>query len=161
MSEAPARRAAAATGLTLAAAVALWWLGSSRIALDRGSDASRCAADALQALWVIRGMVLALLCLRLGALRGGRAGIAAALVLVAPAWPVAVLAWSASALPAALVVLTEGLLLAGCAALPWIGQGLRRVLPRADAAELAATALGTALAAAVWLGRALWSLPLV
>jgi hypothetical protein len=160
MSDTLGRRAAAATGLTLATAVALWWLGSSRIALDRGSDASRCAADALQALWVIRGMVLALLGLRLGALPGGRAGTAAALALVAPAWPVAVLAWSASALPAAQVALAEGLLLAGCAILPWVGQGLRHLLPRADAAELAATALGTALAAAVWLGRGVWALPL-
>lgn len=160
MSDTLVRRAAAATGLTLAAAVALWWLGSSRIALDRGSDASRCAADALQALWVVRGMLLALLCLRLGALQGGRAGTAAALALVAPAWPVAVLAWSASALPALQVTLMEGLLLAACATLPWIGRGLRRALPRPDAAELTATALGTALAASVWLARGVWTLPL-
>ena len=47
MSDAAARRLDAMTGLALAAAVAVWWLGSTRLALDHGSDASRCADDAL------------------------------------------------------------------------------------------------------------------
>jgi len=149
----PARHAvrlAAVAGLLLAAAVALWWLGSSRIALDRGSDASRHAAHALLTLALARGMVLAVLGLRLGAVFGGRVGSLAGLGLLAPAWPVVVLAWSAS------TAAMEAGLLAGAAALALVGAGLRRAL-RPATAELLATALGTLLVAALWFGRGLWA----
>lgn len=155
----PARHAvrlAAVAGLLLAAAVALWWLGSSRIALDRGSDASRHAAHALLTLALARGMVLAVLGLRLGAVFGGRVGSLAGLGLLAPAWPVVVLAWSASTAAMAPWLLAEAGLLAGAAALALVGAGLRRAL-RPATAELLATALGTLLVAALWFGRGLWA----
>lgn len=157
MSEMLARRLAVLSGLALAAAVALWWLGSTRIALDRGADAGRISADALQAAWLARGMVLAMLAVRVGALRGWRPGAAAALGLIAPSWPLVVLAWSASATPLALVILAECVLLAGAAALPLIGLGLRRALPGAQVADLAAAGVGVALAAALWSARGLWA----
>lgn len=159
MKEATARRLPALTGVALAAALALWWLGSSRLALDDGADASRPAADALQALWLARAMALALVGPRVGAVSGWRAGAAAGLALVAPAWPVLVLAWSASALPLAQVLLAELLLLAASAALPLLGLGLRRLLRQAPVAEAAATLAGCALMAALWSTRGLWTLP--
>jgi hypothetical protein len=159
MSEALARRLAALAGLALATAVGLWWLGSTRLALDDGSDSSRNAVSALHAVWLLRAIVLAMLCMRVGALRGWRAGAQEALVLIAPAWPVVVLAWAASAAPWTQVALAECLLLTSALALPLIGQGLRRALPRADVAEMAGTLVGTALAASVWLTRGLWALP--
>jgi hypothetical protein len=154
------RRLAAMAGLALAAAVALWWLGSTRLALDKGSNASRSAADALQALWLVRGMGLALQGPRVGALRGWRAGADEALGLVAPAWPVVVLAWSASTLAWTQVALAELVLLAAGVVLPLIGQGLHRVLRRAEFAQTMATAAGIALAASVWITRHHWTLSL-
>ena len=53
MKSVPDPRLSALTGLALAATVALWWLGSTRIALDQAGDASRAAAAALLALWVV------------------------------------------------------------------------------------------------------------
>ncbi|MDP1902504.1 MAG: hypothetical protein Q8K96_18945 [Rubrivivax sp.] len=158
MNEALARRLAAMTGLALAAAVALWWLGSTRIALDRGSDAGPPATDALQSLWLARGMALAMLAVRVGALRGWRPGAAAALGLIAPSWPLVVLAWSASTTLFSTVVLGELLLLAAAIALPRLGQGLRRVLRQVEWADLVATGVGVALAAALWFTRGLWLL---
>ena len=150
MSAAFERRLAALTGLALAAAVALWWLGSTRLALDRGSDASRAAAQALHALWLVRGLVLAIWMVRLGALRGWPASAAAALVLIAPSWPLVVLAWSASAVPLLQVLGAELALLAAGAALPLAGLGLRRVLRRPELADVVAVGVGAALAAALW-----------
>ena len=160
MNEVLARRLAAMTGVALAAAIALWWLGSTRLALDQGSDASRSSANALHALWLVRGMALALLAVRIGALHGWRPGTAQALALIAPSWPVVVLAWSASTAAWTQVALAEVLLLASCIALPLVGVGLRRTLRRQGLAELAGTAFGTALAACVWLTRGSWTLPL-
>ena len=91
MKSVPDPRLSALVGLALAATVALWWLGSTRIALDQAGDASRAAAAALLALWVVRGMVLAPLGLRAGALSGWRAGAEAAALLLAPAWPLLIL----------------------------------------------------------------------
>ena len=158
MSEALVRRLSAISGLALAAAVALWWLGSTRLALDHGSDASRSAADALQALWLVRGMALALLCMRVSALRGWRPGAAAGLVLIAPSWPLVVLAWSASTVSLMHAALTELLLLTGCLALPFVGVGLRRALRQAELADVVGTAVGTVLAASAWLSRGSWTL---
>lgn len=151
---------AALSGLALAAAVALWWLGSTRLALDKGTDASRPAADALLTLWLVRGMVLAMLGVRVGTLRGWRAGAVEALGLIAPAWPLVVLSWSASTTPWTQVVLAEFVLLAAGVALPLIGLGLRRALRRVGLAELTGTAVGIALGALVWFSRGFWSLPL-
>lgn len=164
MSDALARRLAALAGLALAAAVAIWWLASTRLALDSGADASRSADHALQALWLARSMALVMLSVRVAAGRGWRPGLAVALGLVAPAWPLVVLAGSASAAPLAQVALLELLLLAGCLVLPLIGLGLRRALRRMSLADGLGDAIGTlvgaALAAALWFTRGLWALPL-
>ncbi|MDO9074392.1 MAG: hypothetical protein Q7U73_14115 [Rubrivivax sp.] len=159
MTDPLSRRLAALSGLALTAAVALWWLGSTRLALDDGSDASRPAADTLITLWLVRGMALALLAVRAGALRGWRAGAVAALGLIAPCWPLVVLAWSASAAPLAQVALAEAMLLAAGVALPLLGGGLRRALRRVELAEILGTAVGAALAATLWFTRSLWTLP--
>lgn len=159
MNDATVRRLSALTGLALAGALSLWWLGSSRLALDNGADASRPAADLLQALWLVRAMVLAVFCLRVAALAGWRAGAAFGLALVAPAWPLLVLAWSASAVTLVQVVLAEALLLVACGALPLFGLGLRRLLRHAAPAEAVATLAGLALMAALWLTRGFRTLP--
>lgn len=158
MNEALARRLAALSGLALAVVVAVWWLGSTRLALDDGADSSRSAAQALLALWLARAMVLALLGVRFGASRGWQAGTAAGLGWVAPSWPVLLLAWSASAAPLLQVALAELALLAASLALPLIGLGLRRALRQAEFADLAATTVGAALAALLWFTQAAWAL---
>lgn len=153
------RRGAALSGLALTAAVALWWLGSSRLAMEDGADADRAAADALLALWLARGMAVALLGLRVGALQGWRPGAMATMALIAPAWPLLVLVWSASTLPPEQVMLAEMVLLAASLVLPLIGLGLLKLLRDAERAEPMATAAGALLAASVWLTRGLWALP--
>ena len=160
MNQVMARRPASLGGLMLAAAAALWWLGSTHLALDDGSDASHRAVAMLVALWMVRAMALTLLSLRAGVLRGWRAGTAQALGLIAPSWPLLVLAWSASNVTLAQVALAEGLLLIAGAVLPLVGQGVGRVLRQADLAEAMATALGAGLAAALWYVRGPWLLPL-
>jgi hypothetical protein len=158
MNETLSRRLAAITGLALAGAFALWWLGSTRLALDQASDASRPAADTLNALGLVRGMMLAMLGVRLGALCGWRPGVAAALLLVAPAWPLLALVWSASAVPWTHLALTELLLLSGCVALPLLGHVLSRALRQAELVEVIGTWVGAALTASVWLTRGSWPL---
>ena len=157
MSETFVRRFAAITGLALAAACAVWWLGSVRLAIDRGADAGRSSADALQMLWLVRALFVPVLAVRVGALRGWGAGAVASLAIVAPSWPVVVMAWSASTASLAQSALAEGLLLAATIALPLVGLGLRRALPRADLLEPIATGVGVALAAAVWFGHERWA----
>jgi hypothetical protein len=159
MSEAPAHRLAAMTGLALAAATSVWWLGSTRLALDHGTDTVRCADDALQALLIVRVMALAMVGVRVGALRGWRPGATAGLGLIAPSWPVVALAWSAGTRDVAHVAVAEALLLAGSVALPLVGLGVRRVLPKAELAVVTGTLLGTALAVAAWVTRGFWYLP--
>ena len=159
MSLALARRPTAIGGVVLAAAAALWWMGSTRLSLDDGSDASHRAVGMLVALWLARGMALALLSLRAGALHGWRSGTTQALGLIAPSWPLLVLAWSASTVSLAQLALAEGLLLVAAVVLPLVGHGVGRVLRQMELAEATATALGTALAAALWYLRGPWSLP--
>ena len=160
MSDALSPRLAAMTGLVLAAAIAVWWLGSTRLALDHGADAARSAANALHTLLLVRGMAFAVLSVRVGALRGWRAAVGAGLGVIAPSWPLVLLAWSASTTPLTHVVVAEALLLAGAVALPLIGVGLRRWLRRADLAVITGTCVGAALAASVWITRGFWGLPL-
>ncbi len=149
-----ARRVAAASGLLLASAVAVWWLGSTRLVLLDGADASRPAAQALLVLLLLRGIVLALTA-PADAVRSGLAASAtAALLRLAPAWPVVVLAWSASRVPGWAMLAAEAALLLAAFALPLAGLAVARVLRRAAQAEPAALALGVALAAALWHGRA-------
>lgn len=156
MKRTPALRQTALWGLALAAVSAVWWLGSTRLALDDGADAGRSAADALWLAWFVRGSVLLLLGLRTGLLRGWRPGSAEALALSAPAWPVVALAWAASPWPWTQVVIAEALLLAVGLLLPAIGQRLGAVLRRNDLADALAMLLGVALAAALWCTRGTW-----
>lgn len=151
-------RLAAVTGVALAAAAALWWLAASRLALERGGDASRPALALLQALALARGLALALWVPRAAIARGTRAAAADALAIAAPAWPLVALAASAATLGAPQVLGVEALLLAACAALPLLGAGLRRALPQAPQADLAAVFIGAALAAALWSVHARWPL---
>jgi hypothetical protein len=151
MSGVPARRLAALSGLALTAAVALWWLGSTRLAMAQGADAARPSADALQALWLVRALVLALLGPRVGALLGWRLGLLATLGLVAPAWPLVVLVWSASSVPLAPLALSEIALAAAAVLLPGLGPALRRALRQPAMAELAGTTVGVTLAVALWM----------
>jgi hypothetical protein len=155
-----ALRLAAISGLAFAAALAMWWLGSARLAIDRGADAGRISAQALQLAWLVRALLVTVLGVRVGALRGGRAGAASALGIVAPSWPVVVLAWSASTVSLSQLVLSEGLLLAAAIALPLVAQRLRRFLTRADLVEPIASGLAVVLASAIWLAHGRWPLPL-
>jgi hypothetical protein len=160
MSAMEADRPAAMTGLALAVALAVWWLTSTRLALDHGTDASRSATDGLNALWLVRSMALAMLSVRAGALFGWRRGAKAGLGLIAPSWPLVALAWSAGATPLTRVALAELVLLAGGAALPLIGLFLRRSLRSVELAVVAGTGVGTALAAALWVASGSAYLPL-
>jgi hypothetical protein len=159
MNAAAAHRLDAMAGVALAAATAVWWLGSTRLALDHGTDAGRCADDALQVLLLVRVMALAMLSVRVGALRGWRPGATAGLGLIAPSWPVVVLVWSAGTRSATQVALAEVLLLAGSAALPLAGLGLHRLLRKTELAVAAGTVLGTALAASAWITHGFWYMP--
>ena len=159
MNETLARRIAALSGLALAAAVALWWLGSTRIAIDRGSDPGRSSTEALQIAWLARAMLVSALCVRVGASRGWHSGAASALALVVPSWPIVAIAWSASAVPAWPMVFAESFLLAAVVALPAIGHGLRRVVRRLEVVEVIASAIGIALAASVALAHDAWAFP--
>ncbi len=160
MTSAASPRWATGAGLLLAAAAALWWLGSTRLALDQGADTRRAAAGALNGLWLARGLAVALLAPRCGAWAGWRAGALQSLLLLAPAWPVVVLTASASTASGLHVVAIEvllallGLLLAAAAA------ALAHNWPRALRMGAVDTALGVALAAALWASSAAWTLPL-
>jgi len=58
MNETFVHRFAAMGGLGLAAAFALWWLGSARLAIDQGGDAARSSADALHIAWLVRALLV-------------------------------------------------------------------------------------------------------
>lgn len=160
MTPAPSRRLAAVTGLALAAAVSLWWLGSTRLAVDDGSDASRIADEALQLAWLVRGMALAAIGIHMGTLQGFRSGAGDALGLIAPSWPLVAIAWTASTVSWAPMALAELALLAAGVALPLIGRGLHRALQRRELAGMMAMLLGAVLLAALWLSRSLGYLSL-
>ncbi len=150
MKPAPGLRLAAATGLVVTGCVALWWLGGTRLEIERGGDPGRIAAGALAALVMARALLLALLCPRLGALYGAVGGAGIAAVMLAPAWPAVVLAWSASLLPVWQVALAELALLLAAALLPALGQGLGRMLPSREASDLASVTAGALVAALLW-----------
>ena len=159
MSASPARRVAALSGLAVAAALAVWWLGSTRLAIDRGADAGRASEDVLQVAWLVRALVVPTLAVRVAALAGWRAGAGAALAMVVPAWPVLALAWAASAAPLWQAVLAEGALVGAALVLPMVGPGVRRALSSADAVEPVATAVGLVRAAVAWMAHDRWAFP--
>jgi hypothetical protein len=150
------QRVSAGAGIALAAAAALWWLGSTRLALDRGGDSARAAAEALYALLCIRAMALAVLSVRAGALTGWRDGVATGLSLIAPSWPIVLLAWSASTVTGSRVALAEALLALAAVALPLVGLALRRLLGQLEHVLGAASAVAVALATGIWLSHLLW-----
>jgi hypothetical protein len=155
MTRLPADRFAALTGLAVAATAAAWWLGSTRLAIDAGADAARNAADTLQALLLVRGMAVALVAVRVGARGDLRPGMVAAIAVIAPAWPLVLLAWSASSVGLVRVVLSELVLIVASLGLPLIGLSLRHWLRQAQLAAVAATGIGVALAASIWFTRGL------
>jgi hypothetical protein len=157
MSDTAHWRWAALGGLALTAALALWWLGSTRLALIQSADAARPSAQVLQALFVLRALALALWGPRVAAAGGARAGWQATLALVVPAWPLVVLAGSASVLSPWTLLLAEAALLAAAGLLPVLGHALRHLPGTSDRAELAATTAGVLLAAALWSSRGLWA----
>lgn len=145
-------RLAIAAGMIATLPVALWWLGGTRLALAQGADTAQLSAVALQVLWLLRTLGLTLLAPRVGAFCGWRPGAAAGLAALAPAWPLAALAWSASSVPASTLLRAEGLLVGAAIALPLAGAGLRRALPRPAHADAGSTLIAIALAAALWTG---------
>jgi hypothetical protein len=142
-----------AAGACVAAAGALWWLGATRLALAADADTARVADQAWQAIWIARAMVLAVLSPRLASWLAWRPAAAAGIVLLAPAWPLAVLMGSAGGAVLAPALRAEGLLLAAAVVLPGLGQGLRRLLRRGSLADSVATLLGVGLALGLWHGR--------
>jgi hypothetical protein len=155
------QRVGTSTGIALAAAIALWWLGSTRLAIERGGDGARAAAEALYALFAVRGIALAVFSVRAAALAGWRDGVATGLAVIAPSWPIVLLAWSASTVAGGRVVLAEALLGIAVVALPSVGLALRRSLAAIEHLLAFATALAVVLAASVWLAHGLWGRVLV
>jgi len=159
MNESAGRRFAALSGIGLAAALAVWWLGGARLAIEHGADAATGSAVALRVAWLLRALLVPVLGVRIGALFGWRAGAASSLAIVAPSWPVVAMAWSASAVPLAQLMLAEIFLLVEALVSPLVGRALRRVVPRPEIAEPVASAIGVVLAAALWLSHDRWALP--
>lgn len=158
MSAGPGQRLLALIGVAVAAAVTLWWLGASRLAIARGADAGPVAVDALNALLLARAMVLALCIGHGGGSTGSSAARSDSLVLLAPAWPVAVLAWSASRVSAAQLLASEASLLLAALVLPGLAGALRRAWPGDDRGRLAGTTVGVVLALGCWLSYRYWAL---
>jgi hypothetical protein len=152
-------RLSAWTGLALAAVAAAWWLANTRLALDAGADPASAATQALEALWHSRGIVAALAAVRVAALRGWRAGCVAALAVVLPAWPVELLAWSASDVPATRVVVAECALLGMAVAAPLVGAALRRLFDAKGQTLVAATGVAAAMGMIFWIAPAPWGNP--
>jgi hypothetical protein len=144
-------------GIAVAAVVATWWLGATRLALGQTMGTAGLAASALAGLWLARALLLALFALRAGALGGWRRGVTPSLALVVAAWPVVVAAASAGTRPVTGIVLAEIVLVVAGLTLPAVGQGLRTLLRAPAPAVLASTVLGGALAAAIWMWSAVWT----
>ncbi len=160
MSNTLARRLAALTGLAISAAIACWWLGSSRLALDDRSDTGRAAADALMLTGLVRAIALSMLSLRGGVLRGWRQGSTEALALVSPSWPLVALAWSASTVPWSHAVLMELVLCAIGGVLALIGERVGTAIKQKEVADSLAVTIGVALAVTLWMTRSFWVPPL-
>jgi hypothetical protein len=140
-------------GLALAAAVAVWWLAATRIALAAGTDASVLAAQALLVLSLARPMLVSVLGLRSASFGGVAEGIRASVPVVAVAWPVVALAWLASAESLARTLLVEAALIACAVAVPLAGSLLARLTGRRAWTGALATCIGVALACVAWMLR--------
>ncbi len=140
-----------ALGLGAATAVAAWWLGASRIAIVGGTDAARFAGDALFALVLVRGLLIAVLAPRAAAVGGYVAGLRLCLPVVSVGWPVAVLAWAASNEGIVRSLAAELGLMAGAALAPLVGRALARTMKQGPAMEAMATGAGVLIACGLWL----------
>ena len=143
-----------ALGLGAATAVAVWWLGATRVAIAGGTDAARFAGDALFALVLVRALLIAVLAPRAAAVGGYVAGLRLCLPVVCVAWPVAVLAWAASNEEVVRTVSAEIGLLAGAALAPLVGRALARTMKQGPAMEAMATGAGVLIACGLWLALA-------
>lgn len=143
-------------GLVLAAAVSVWWLAATRIALATGTDAAALAGQALLVLGVARPMLVSVAGLRAAALAGPLDGIRAAMPVVTVAWPVVALAWLAGADRVAHTLLVEAALLGYALAVPVAGGLLARLTSRRAWLGPVATGIGVVLACGVWLLSDLW-----
>lgn len=159
MKETRFNRCSMLLGLALTAVTSTWWLASTRLALEQGTETAVPAGLALLALLNARAMALAVLGLQAGALRGWRRGTATSLMLIAAPWPLVLLAWSASSVSLARLACGEVALVAACVLLPSVGYGLRRWFARTESAMVASTGVGVVIAATVWASRALWTMP--
>jgi hypothetical protein len=149
-------RVGLALGITLTVAVAVWWLGASRVALQSGGDAALMATQALFVFGLLRAMLIAVSAPRIAASDGYRAGVHHAIPIVTAAWPAVVLAWSASATSVPQVLLVECALLCGALVAPLPGRMLARWrLAPASLLTLASLA-GITLACGVWLVAIHW-----
>lgn len=143
-------------GLLLAGAVATWWLAAVRGVLDTSGDPALLASQVLFALSVARPMVVSVVASRAAALDGYAAGMRAALPVVIAAWPLVALAWLASADSLSRTVAIEAALAGHALVMPLAGHALGRGLRDRARAASVATAVGIALACAVWLLAATW-----
>jgi hypothetical protein len=124
--------------------------------LQANDDPALLATQALFALSVARSMVVSVVASRAAALDGYAAGVRASLPVVIAAWPLVALAWLASA-DSLLRTVAIAAALAGQALLtPLAGHALTRGLRDRARAASVATAVGIALACAVWLLAATW-----
>jgi hypothetical protein len=143
-------------GLLLASSVATWWLAAVRGVLEAGGDPALLATQALFALSVARTMVVSVVASRAAALDGYVAGMRAALPVVIAAWPLVALAWLASADSLARTVAIEAALAGWALLTSLVGHMLGRGLRDRTRAASVATAVGVAVACAVWLLAATW-----
>jgi len=143
-------------GLLLASSVATWWLAAVRGVLEAGGDPALLATQALFALSVARPMVVSVVASRAAALDGYVAGMRAALPVVIAAWPLVALAWLASADSLARTVAIEAALAGWALLTSLVGHMLGRGLRDRTRAASVATAVGVAVACAVWLLAATW-----
>jgi hypothetical protein len=143
-------------GLLLAGSIATWWLAAVRGVLQANGDPALIATQALFALSVARPMVVSVVASRAAALDGYAAGVRAAVPVVIAAWPLVALAWLASADSLPRTVAIEAALAGQALLTPLAGHALRRGLRDRDRAASVATAIGIALACAVWLLAATW-----
>lgn len=139
-----------ALGIVAAAAVATWWLGSTRLLLAQGAPTAGAAATALAALWWTRALALGPLVLRAGALGGWRAATRAAWGFVAAAWPVVVVAGAASSLAWPRIALAEAVLACSTPVLAAAGEQIARRIEARQVAVVVTTTLGIAVTAVAW-----------
>jgi len=145
-----------ALGLVIVAATTVWWLASTRLALQSGAPSLLLADRALAGLALARAMVLCVFALRTGSLAPARSAIQAGLLLTAAAWPLVLLCWSAAnVLPREVLAVELGLFV-WAAILAVLGRAIARVLEAGGSAAAVSTSLGLLLACGLWLSRHHW-----